>query len=115
MLMCSYHFVRHRVSGIYALYESSSNRASAVLESDAMSMITVYTTPSCVQCNATKRHLTGKGIPFETVDITQDPEAHAKVLALGYTAAPVVMLGDEHFAGFRPDKLTELGKLVAAA
>jgi glutaredoxin-like protein NrdH len=35
------------------------------------------------------------------------------VLSLGYSAAPVVVVGDEHWSGFRPDRLR--GLVTAAA
>jgi glutaredoxin-like protein NrdH len=70
-----------------------------------MSSITVYSKPACPQCDATKRHLTTKGVEFEVVDITQDNAAREAVLALGYSSAPVVVSGSTHFSGFRPDKL----------
>lgn len=78
-----------------------------------MSSITVYSKPACPQCEFTKRHLTKNNIPFEVVDITQDSDAREAVMALGYTSAPVVVAGDVHFSGFRPEKLTELGALTA--
>ena len=34
--------------------------------------VTVFTKPHCPQCDATKRQLTKLGVPFETVDLTQD-------------------------------------------
>lgn len=75
--------------------------------------ITIYTTPTCSQCTLTKNWLTREGIPFETVDITQSPEAEALVKGLGYQRAPVVIVSggpDEglHWTGFRPDLLTTL-------
>lgn len=79
-----------------------------------MSSIIVYTKPACPQCDFTKKHLTKNNIEFTAVDITEDAEARETVLALGYSSAPVVVSGDVHFSGFRPDKLKELGNLVAA-
>lgn len=70
--------------------------------------ITVYSKPNCVQCTATKTHLTNKGIDFNTVDITQDPEALDLILAKGFKAAPVVNAGDLWWAGYQPDKLDEI-------
>ncbi len=67
--------------------------------------ITVYSKPMCVQCDATKRALTKAGAAFSVVDITEDAEALAKVKALGYQQAPVVMTSNDHWAGFRPDKI----------
>ena len=71
-------------------------------------MVTVYTLPACVQCDSTKRLLTKNEIPFEEVDLSKDPEALAMVRELGYSAAPVVMVGEDHWSGFRPDKLSAL-------
>lgn len=71
-------------------------------------MVTVYTLPACVQCDSTKRLLTKNEIPFEEVDLSKDPEALAMVRGLGYSAAPVVMVGEDHWSGFRPDKLSAL-------
>ncbi len=37
--------------------------------------VTVYTKPSCVQCNATYKALDKKGIEYNTVDLSEDPTA----------------------------------------
>jgi glutaredoxin-like protein NrdH len=74
-------------------------------------MITVYTKPACVQCNATYKALDKQGIAYETVDITQDSQARDYVMGLGYLQAPVVVAGpNEHWAGFRPDRIKALVK-----
>ncbi len=73
-------------------------------------MVTVYTLPSCVQCDSTKRVLTRTGVEYGVVDLTQDEGAMAMIKDLGYNAAPVVVVGDEHWSGFRPDKLALLAK-----
>lgn len=75
--------------------------------------ITVYTKPSCVQCNATKRALTKSGLEFVEVDLMEDEEALATVKALGYQQAPVVFAGGDHWAGFRPDKIKALAQVEA--
>ena len=75
--------------------------------------ITVYSKPSCVQCTATYRALDKAGIEFETVDISQDPEARDYVMALGYLQAPVVVTDEDHWSGFRPDKIDELASRLA--
>ena len=67
--------------------------------------ITVYTKPACVQCNATYKALDKAGIAYEKVDISIDDEAREYVLGLGYLQAPVVVAGDEHWSGFRPDRI----------
>ncbi|MGP9582505.1 glutaredoxin-like protein NrdH [Brachybacterium sp. AOP35-5H-19] len=70
--------------------------------------VTVYTKPQCVQCDATKRALTSSRIRYETVDLTEDPKARAAVQALGYLQAPVVVTSEDHWSGFRPDKIKAL-------
>lgn len=74
-----------------------------------MKPITVYTKPACQQCNAVFRALNKLGIEYRRVDISTDPEAREYVMALGYLQAPVVYIGpDNHFSGFRYDRLRAL-------
>ena len=70
--------------------------------------ITVYTKPSCVQCNATKRALVKAGLAYEEVDLTASAAALAMVKGLCYQQAPVVVAGGEHWSGFRPDRIKAL-------
>lgn len=75
--------------------------------------ITVYTKPSCVQCTATYRALDSKGIEYNILDLSQDESALETVKELGYLQAPVVVADDEHWSGFRPDKIDELASRLA--
>ena len=70
--------------------------------------IVVYSKPACVQCSATTRSLAARNLPYELVDLTCDPDAFALVTALGYRQAPVVIAGERHWAGFRPDLIATL-------
>lgn len=70
--------------------------------------ITVYSKPACVQCTATTRALDKKGIDYTVVDISTDAEAFARVRDLGYRQVPVVIAGEQHWAGFRPDMIGSL-------
>jgi len=76
--------------------------------------ITVYSTPSCVQCKATYRALDKQGVPYEVVDVTTDAQALAMVHGLGYVQAPVVVAGDEHWSGFRPDRISAVAERFAS-
>lgn len=84
--------------------------------------ITIYSQPRCVQCTATYRWADGLGLEYEVIDVTKDDAALDAVKALGYLAAPVVIVRDaadaiiEHWAGFQPDALDRLAAsaLVAA-
>ena len=70
--------------------------------------VTVYTKPSCVQCNATYRALDSKGIEYNVLDVTEDAAALEQVKSLGYLQAPVIVTDEDHWSGFRPDKIDEL-------
>lgn len=70
--------------------------------------VTVYGKPLCVQCDATKRSLNSQRIEFDYIDVSEDPDALAKIKAMGYLQVPVVVAGEERWSGFRPDKLKAL-------
>ena len=70
--------------------------------------VTVYTLPSCVQCDSTKRMLKSIDVDYEEIDMSQDPVALEMVKTLGYTAAPVVVSGEDHWSGFRMEKIQAL-------
>lgn len=68
---------------------------------------TLYTKPSCVQCDATKRDLEKKGVEYTAVDMTKDPAALDYVKSLGHMQAPVLVMDTPtqpvHWSGYRPD------------
>lgn len=70
--------------------------------------ITVYSKPACVQCTATTRALEAKGLEYIVVDLTEDDTAMTHVSELGYRQVPVVVAGEDHWAGFRPDLIGRL-------
>ena len=70
-----------------------------------ITMVIVYSKPSCVQCTATTREMERRGIEFQYVDLTEDAQAMQAVVEMGYRQAPVVVAGDDHWSGFRPDKI----------
>jgi glutaredoxin-like protein NrdH len=70
-----------------------------------MSKVVVYTLPSCVQCDTTKRYLKRNLIEFDEIRLQDDPGAMETIKAMGYTQAPVVVAGDARWSGFRPDQL----------
>lgn len=79
-----------------------------------MAEIVVYTKPACVQCTATYRALDKAGLDYIVVDITEDPDARDRIMAMGYLQAPVVVAGEEHWSGFRPDRVKALVGQAAA-
>lgn len=70
--------------------------------------VAVYSKPACVQCTATYRALDAQGIDYEIFDVTADEKALETVKQLGYMQAPVVITNDDHWSGFRPDKISAI-------
>ncbi len=70
--------------------------------------VVIYTLPSCVQCDTTKRMLQKIDVSYREVDLSLNEEAYQMVKALGYSAAPVVVAGEEHWSGFRPERIQSL-------
>lgn len=75
--------------------------------------IIVYSKPACVQCTATTRALDQKGVSYNIIDLSRDQDAFDTVRNMGYMQVPVVVAGDEHWAGFRPDKIQALAMALA--
>lgn len=75
--------------------------------------ITVYTKPACVQCNATYRALDKQGLEYDVVDITENSDAREYVMALGHLQAPIVVAGEDHWSGYRPDRIKGLATAAA--
>ncbi len=85
-----------------------------------MNTVTLYTKPSCVQCNATYRKLDKHSIAFEKVDVSVDETALAYIKDdLGLAQAPVLVVTDpegavvEFWSGFNPTKIEALVGTVA--
>ncbi|HDL7142812.1 TPA: glutaredoxin-like protein NrdH [Yersinia enterocolitica] len=76
--------------------------------------IIIYSKPDCVQCNATYRAFDKQGITYQVIDLTEDSQALNHVKSLGYQQAPVIITGDDHWSGFRPDKISALAQAVSA-
>ena len=79
--------------------------------------VTVYTSPLCMPCRTTKRHLDKHGVPYTEVDATLHRDAHQYIKRLGYTQTPVVTVelpdGLDHWSGYKPDRLDAIVYLAA--
>jgi glutaredoxin-like protein NrdH len=78
-----------------------------------MPRITVYTKPACPQCRATLRALERARLDYETIDISTDTQGRDFVMILGHLQAPVVIAGDRHWSGFRPDHIADQARDAA--
>lgn len=69
--------------------------------------------PNCQQCKATARKMDQLGINYEYIDMSENAEMTQKAKELGYMAAPVVIAGEDHWTGYRPDKILALALILA--
>ncbi|MGI8552092.1 MAG: glutaredoxin family protein [Dehalococcoidia bacterium] len=77
--------------------------------------ITMYTTPWCGDCRASKHFLTRHGIPFEEIDIEEAPEAAEMVKQLnrGRRSVPTIVI--EGGATLTEPTDRELGRALGVA
>lgn len=77
-------------------------------------MITIYSTPTCVYCNALKQYLKSKDIQFQEIDVTKDEKELEKMVAIsGQMGVPVIDIDGDVVIGFdrqEIDKLLNLKK-----
>jgi glutaredoxin 3 len=84
-----------------------------------MAQITVYTTEPCSFCARVKQLLAQRGVVYEEVNLSKDPEGRAELVArTGMLSFPQVVIGDEVIGGFREtleaDRSGRLRELLAA-
>ena len=72
---------------------------------DVVAAVEIYGQVQTLKRQADERGVT---LQVEKLDVTEDREARQQVEALGYTSAPVVVAGDDHWSGFRPDRINAL-------
>lgn len=67
-----------------------------------MTTVEIYTSPLCGYCHAAKRLLTGKGVPFDEIDVMGKPETWRAMTrrASGRRTVPQIFVGDRHVGGY---------------
>ena len=84
-----------------------------------MPSVTIYTRQFCGYCTAAKRLLADKGIDFDEIDATGDPEKRNEMITRsGRFTFPQIFIGDRHIGGcddlFALQSRGELDTLLAA-
>ncbi|MFC0280435.1 glutaredoxin 3 [Falsigemmobacter intermedius] len=66
-----------------------------------MSIVEIYTTPTCPYCQRAKRLLTAKGVAFTEIDVSADPAMREKmtIRANGGRTVPQIFINDRHVGG----------------
>ncbi len=66
-----------------------------------MASVTVYTTDPCSFCARVKGLLLQRGVDFEEVNLTKDPDGRLELVAkTGMMSFPQVVVGDRLIGGF---------------
>lgn len=79
-----------------------------------MPQITIYTTPYCGFCHAAKALLKKKGVEFQEIDVSDDPEERRKMRerADGRYTVPQIFIGESYLGDCNGlYDLERLGKL----
>jgi glutaredoxin 3 len=84
-----------------------------------MAQITVYTTEPCSFCVRVKQLLATRGVEYDEVNLSKDPEGRAQLVErTGMLSFPQVVIGDHVIGGFREtfeaDRSGRLRELLAA-
>jgi len=66
-----------------------------------MPKVEIYTTPWCPYCLAAKRLLTKKGVSFDEIDVSRDPDLRQAMMARahGRHTVPQIFIGGQHVGG----------------
>lgn len=71
--------------------------------------VIIFSTPTCPYCQAAKRYLQQRGVPFEDEDVSQNMiAAQYMVQRSGQQGVPVIQVGNEVVVGFDRARLDAL-------
>ena len=86
-----------------------------------MPRIRIFTSTVCAYCVRAKRLLEEKGVAYEEIDVTGDPDLRAEMViaAGGRRTVPQIFIGDQPIGGFQElwalDQSGELDALLERA
>jgi len=73
--------------------------------------IKVYSTPQCPWCDKAKQYFKDKGLEFEEIDVSADPDAAKEMIEKsGQMGVPVIEIDGELVIGFNRPKIEEILK-----
>ncbi|HET6864030.1 MAG TPA: glutaredoxin family protein [Candidatus Saccharimonadales bacterium] len=69
-------------------------------------IVKVYGAEWCAPCHVTKDYLKSKKVEYDYVNVDDNREAGQAVAAkTGWSAIPIVQIGDEYILGFNREKI----------
>ncbi len=86
---------------------------------EVMKPVKLYTTDQLLQCAGAKMLLGRRGIAYEEINLSRDPDSREKLVELtGMFTFPQIVIGDEPLGGFdqllAADRAGRLAELLAA-
>jgi len=74
-----------------------------------MKTVSIYSTPTCVYCNAAKDYFKANNVAYTEFNVASDLERRKEMIdKTGQMGVPVIAIGDEIVVGFDQDKVAEL-------
>ena len=74
-----------------------------------MAQVTIYSTPTCVYCNAAKRFFTEKGVAYTEHNVAADTEKRKEMIEKsGQMGVPVIDIDGQLVVGFNQPKIKQL-------
>jgi len=74
-----------------------------------MKTVSIYSTPTCVYCNAAKDYFKANNVAYTEFNVASDLERRKEMIdKTGQMGVPVIAIGDEIVVGFDQDKIAEL-------
>ncbi|HEX5447920.1 MAG TPA: glutaredoxin family protein [Candidatus Saccharimonadales bacterium] len=72
----------------------------------AKAKVIVYGAEWCPPCHTTKSYLKGREVAYKYVNIDEEPEQGRDIAQkTGWTAIPIIQIGDEYILGFDRPKI----------
>ncbi len=77
-----------------------------------MAQVTIYSTPTCVYCNAAKAFFKEKNVAYTEHNVGADAEKRKEMIEKsGQMGVPVIYVGDQLTVGFDEGRLRSLLKI----
>ena len=74
-----------------------------------MKYVSIYSTPTCVYCNAAKEFFKQHDIAFDAFDVASDLEKRKEMIEKsGQMGVPVIFIDNELIVGFDKEKISQL-------
>ncbi len=87
---------------LQAVFSEAVREVLARATTATMKEVIVYSTESCPYCRQAERFLKDKGVPFQTIDVTDDDEMRAKLVEMseGRRTVPQIFIGGRPIGGY---------------